>query len=247
MIKLNEIPTTAPSKFDKDKTKKKHASIVQRIGELSRLFEADKRHSLLVIFQGMDASGKDGSTRNTFSCVSPIVVSATSFKKPTDSELNHDFLWRVHKLVPAKGKIKVFNRSHYEDVLIQRVHNWIDEKTVKHRLDAINNFEKLLVQDNNTTIIKFYLHISQEKQIEKLQERKDLLRKNWKHNPNDFKEALLWSEYRNAYEDVLNNSGIPWYIIPADQKWYRNYLVAKIVLETLEKMDLRYPKLNEEG
>ncbi len=247
MIKLKDISTKAPKEFNKDETKKEHIALAQSIGEVSRIFEADKRFSLLVIFQGMDASGKDGSTRKTFSYVSPAVVSATSFKKPTTEEINHDFLWRVHKFAPEKGKIKVFNRSHYEDVLIQRVHKWIDEDTLKNRFDAINNFERLLAQDNNTKILKFYLHISQERQKQKLQERKDLLRKNWKHNPGDWEEALLWNDYRKAYEDVINKSEIPWHIIPADQKWYRNYMIAKTVLETMNEMNLRYPKLKEEA
>ena len=241
MIQLNNIPTIAPAEMGKKKTKKKTKQITQKIGEISRIYEADKNHSLLIVFQGMDTSGKDGATRETFKYVSPNIVCSTSFKKPTDLEMAHDFLWRVHKEVPPKGKIKVFNRSHYEDILIQRVHKWIDEARVKKRMESINNFEELLQYDNNTTILKFYLHISREKQKEKLQERLDLKRKNWKHNPGDWKEAELWDDYMKAYEYALNNSTIPWIIVPADQRWYRNYFVAKTVLETLENMDLKYP------
>lgn len=245
MIKLSEISPDAPSKFDKDEIKKKTKDIAKEIGELSRIFEADKNHALLVVFQGMDSSGKDGTTREVFKYVSPSIVSADSFKKPTDEEMSHDFLWRAHKIVPGKGKMKVFNRSYYEDVLIQRVHEWIDEDKVAKRISAINDFEKLLTFDNNTTILKFYLHLSPERQQEKLQERVDLLEKNWKHNPNDLVEAKLWDEYMNAYEDVLNHSKIPWNIVPADQRWYRNYYVSKIVLKTLKKMDLEYPAFEE--
>jgi len=159
--------------------------------------------------------------------------------------MSHDFLWRVHKLVPGKGKIRIFNRSHYEDVLIQKVHHWIDDKKVEDRIVAINNFESLLTKDNNTTILKFFLNLSQEKQQEKLQERIRVLEKNWKHNPNDLEESKLWDEYMDAYENVLNKSEIPWHIIPADQRWYRNYSVAKIVLKTLEDMNLKYPKIEK--
>ena len=243
MIKLSEISTRAPKELDKSDIKKETDKIAEKIGELSRIYEADRKHALLIVFQGMDGSGKDGSTRETFRFVSPAIASAHSFKKPTDEEMAHDFLWRVHKLVPAKGQIKIFNRSHYEDVLIQRVHKWIDEKRVSKRIDAINNFEQLLTFDNNTTILKFYLHLSPERQQEKLQERIELLRKNWKHNPNDLEESKLWDEYMIAYEDVINKSTIPWNIVPADQRWYRNYFVAKIVLEALEKMNLEYPTL----
>ncbi len=246
MIKLKDIPTRAPENLNKKDIKKETGKLIKKIGELSRIYEADKRHALLIVFQGMDSSGKDGATRVTFQYVSPNIVCANSFKKPTDEEMSHDFLWRVHKLVPGKGKIKVFNRSHYEDVLIQRVHKWINEEHVAKRIDAINNFEELLQFDNNTTILKFYLHLSRDKQKEKLQERLDLLRKNWKHNDNDWKEAELWDDYMFAYEDVINKSKIKWHIIPADQRWYRNYLVAKIVLETMENMDLEYPALNRD-
>lgn len=246
MIKLKDIPTTAPENLKKKVIRKETGKIIKKIGEMSRIYEADKRHALLVVFQGMDSSGKDGVTRVTFQYVSPNIVCAKSFKKPTDEEMSHDFLWRVHKVVPGKGKITVFNRSHYEDVLIQRVHNWIDEQRVSKRIEAINNFEELLQFDNHTTVLKFYLHLSRTKQKEKLQERLDLVRKNWKHNDNDWKEAELWDDYMSAYEDVLNKSKIKWHIIPADQRWYRNYLVAKTVLETLESMNLEYPKLNKD-
>ncbi len=245
MIKLTNISTRAPQHLNKKDIKKKTIKTVNKIGKLSRVYEADKTHALLVVFQGMDSSGKDGTTREVFKFVSPSIACAHSFKKPTDEEMSHDFLWRVHKLVPGKGQIRIFNRSHYEDVLIQKVHHWIDDNTVEDRIVSINNFENLLKSDNNTTILKFYLHLSHEKQKEKLQERIELLEKNWKHNPNDLKESKLWEQYMEAYENVLNKSKIPWHIIPADQRWYRNYAVAQIVLETLQNMNLKYPKLTD--
>ena len=167
------------------------------------------------------------------------------FKKPSDKEFAHDFLWRVHKQAPAKGEIKVFIRSHYEDVLIQRVHKWIDEDRVNARIDAINAWEKLLTVDNNTTVIKCYLHLSKERQLEKLQERKEEEDKFFKHNPGDWEEREHWDEYRRCYEDVINRSEIPWHIVPVDQRWYRNYVVASIVLETLESFDLGWPPLED--
>jgi PPK2 family polyphosphate:nucleotide phosphotransferase len=243
MIKLNKISTDAPKQMDKDEIKQKTKGVVAKIGDLCKIFQADQSRSLLIVLQGMDASGKDGTCREVFKFVSPTIVHAHSFKKPTDEEFAHDFLWRAHKLTPGKGKITIFNRSHYEDVLIQRVHKWIDEDRVNSRIDAINAFERNLQMDNNTTILKFYLHISQDRQKEKLQERIDLVNKNWKHNENDWKEAEKWDEYMDCYEDVINRSAIPWIIAPVDQRWYRNYFIAKKVLETLESYDLSYPSL----
>jgi PPK2 family polyphosphate:nucleotide phosphotransferase len=243
MIKIADLPSDAPKGTDKDDIKKETEKIGEEIGELCRIFQAEQKRAILIVLQGMDASGKDGSSREVFKHVSPTIVHAHSFKKPTDEEMAHDFLWRVHQHTPAKGMIKVFNRSHYEDVLIQRVHKWIDEETVDARFDAINAFERNLAKDNNTTILKFFLNISREKQKEKLQERIDLKRKNWKHNPNDWKEAEKWDDYMFAYEEVLNRSEIPWIAVPVDQKWYRNYFVAKKLLETLKSFDMEYPAL----
>lgn len=242
MIKLSDFSTRAPKNVNKENIKEETIEITQAIGELSRIFEADRDHALLVVFQGMDSSGKDGTTREVFKYVSPTIVSAHSFKKPTEEEMGHDFIWRVHKEAPEKGYIQIFNRSHYEDVLLQKVHSWIDDKKVEKRINDINNFESLL-SDNNTTILKFYLHLSHEKQKVKLQERIDILEKNWKYNPADMKESKYWDEYMDAYENVMNKNTIPWHIIPADQKWFRNYSVAKVVLKALKEMNLKYPKL----
>ncbi|MEL6865342.1 MAG: PPK2 family polyphosphate kinase [Bacteroidota bacterium] len=244
MIKLSDYPTDAPKGLDKDEIKDKTKDLADEIADLHEVMVAEKKHSLLVIFQGMDSSGKDGSSKNVFGECGPIGISVSSFKKPTELEFAHDFLWRIHKEVPQKGEIKIFNRSHYEDILIQRVHGWIDEERAEARIEAINAFEKLLVTDNKTTILKFYLHLSQERQREKLQERLDEPKKNWKHNDNDWEEAKLWDQYRWAYEEAINRCNVvPWHIVPVDQRWYRNYHIAKIVLETMQKMNMRYPVL----
>jgi PPK2 family polyphosphate:nucleotide phosphotransferase len=245
MIDLSKISTRAPKGLDKDKIKEKTEDIAKEIGELAEVMKAEKKHSLLIVFQGMDSSGKDGATENVFGATSPSHVSVKGFKKPTDEEFAHDFLWRITKEAPEKGMIKVFVRSHYEDILIQRVHKWIDEERVTQRIDAINSWENLLTQDNNTTILKFYMHLSHEKQGEKLQERIDRPDKNWKHNPGDWEERKLWDKYRWAYEDAINRSSIPWIIAPVDQRWYRNYFIADKVLETMKAMNMKLPTLKD--
>lgn len=245
MIKLSKISTKPPKDYDKKTIRQATKKMVDEIAELQYKMAAEGKRSILIILQGMDASGKDGTTKNVFKECSPTGISVTSFKKPTDEEFAHDFLWRVHKHAPAKGQIKIFNRSHYEDILIQKVHGWITPKQQKMRMDAINSFEQLLQFDNNTTVLKFYLHISPERQLEKLQERIDDPEKNWKHNDGDWKEREHWAKYRRCYEYAINNSAIPWHIIPVDSRTYRNYSVAKVVLETLKKMRFKLPTLEK--
>ncbi len=246
MIQLSKIPTKAPKGIDKDDIKKETKKMAERIADLQYVMMAEKKQSLLVIFQGMDSSGKDGATKNVFGECGPAGVNVVSFKKPTEEEFAHDFLWRVHKHAPAKGMITIFNRSHYEDVLIQRVHGWINKKRVDNRIDAINAFEELLQFDNNTTILKFYLHLSKKRQEEKLQERLDLPRKNWKHNDADWEERKHWTKYMRCYQDVINRSTIPWHVVPVDDRWYRNYCIAKIVLKTMEGFKCKFPPLETE-
>ena len=244
MIKLSDYSAKAPAKLNKKDIKKQVSHLAEEIANYQNLLLAEKKHSLMVIFQGMDASGKDGSTRNVFQDCGPSGIGAYSFKKPTDREFAHDFLWRVHKVTPGKGKIMIFNRSHYEDILIQRVHRWIDDERVAARIAAINAFEELLVKDNNTTILKFYMHISKERQQEKLQERIDIPRKQWKHNVGDWEERKSWDKYMFCYEEAINRcNAIPWHIVPCDQRWYRNYFVAQKVLETLKELDPKSPLL----
>ena len=245
MIKLSDYSSDAPIGTSKKEIEEATKELYKEVEELQESMYAEGKHSLLVVFQGMDASGKDGATRNVFKRCSPSGVRAFSFKKPTDDEFAHDFLWRVHKLTPAKGMIHVFNRSHYEDVLIQRVHGWIDEEHVSKRIAAINAFEELLQFDNNTMILKFFMNISRERQQEKLQERIDEPEKNWKHNDNDWKEAKYWDQYMEAYEDLINRCTVPWIIAPVDQRWYRNYFIAKKVVETLKGLNMKRPLLEK--
>lgn len=245
MINLSEIPTTPPKGYNKKETKKETTQIAKEIDELVETMWAERKHSLLVVVQGMDSSGKDGSTREVFKYCAPSLINAKAFGKPSDEEFAHDFLWRVQKHAPEKGKVQLFIRSHYEDILIQRVHKWIDEERVDARIAAINAWEKLLIADNNTTILKFYLHLSYERQGEKLQERIDDPEKNWKHNPGDWEERKLWDEYRRCYEDAINRSEVPWIIAPVDSRTYRNNFIAKKVLETLKSFNMKKPTIED--
>jgi PPK2 family polyphosphate:nucleotide phosphotransferase len=244
-IKLSDLPTRAPKNLDKDKAKEITKQRRDRIADLHHLLIAEKKHSVLVILQGMDGSGKDGGIRNVFGKCSPYHLQVHSFKKPTELEFAHDFLWRVHQVVPPKGELVIFNRSHYEDVLIQRVHGWISEEHVEKRIAAINAFEELLQFDNNTLILKFFLNLSHEQQEIELQERMDHPQKHWKHNPGDWEERKHWDKYMRCYEDVLNRSSLPWHIIPVDQRWYRDYLMTEIVIDALEGLQMEYPELEE--
>ncbi len=241
---LAKISTRAPEGLSKSETKEKTKALVANLEELQNKLYAESKSSLLIVLQGMDASGKDGAVREVFSSVNPQGVKVKSFKKPTEEELAHDFLWRVHKHTPAKGQIQIFNRSHYEDVLVTRVLGLTDDKTAKERFDIINSFEKLL-QERGTKILKFYLHISEERQKERFQERLNMKRKHWKFNPNDLKSAENWPEYRRYYQEVFENCSpeIPWTIVPSDQKWYKEYIIAKSINTLLEGLNMQYPAL----
>ena len=247
MIDLSTLETGAPDDFSKSEGKDLLKEYTKDIAKLQEMLLAQSQYSLLVVLQGMDASGKDGTVRDVFKRITPSGIRVHSFKKPTKLEFAHDFLWRVHQQVPEKGMIQIFNRSHYEDVLIQRVHGWINEETVHQRFRHINNFESLL-EDTGTKVIKIYLHTSKDEQLIQLNERKTDPTKHWKHNPGDFEERKHWDAYMKAYEDVFKHCGpdIPWHIVPADDNWYKEYLVAKIVKETLESLDLFYPPLQED-
>lgn len=244
-IVLSKVSASPPARLSKDKCKEKLPAMASEIAELVTRMYANRKHSLLVVLQGMDSSGKDGVCKKVFSKVPPTMVHAYSFKKPTDEEFAHDFLWRVHKQAPAKGHVKIFVRSHYEDILIQRVHGWINKKKVDNRIKSINAFEELLVQDNDTIVMKFFLHLSKARQKEKLVERIEVDRKNYKHNDGDWEERKHWRKYMNAYQDALNRSSIPWDIVPADSRWYRNYFVADKVLKRLRKLNESYPTFTE--
>ena len=238
--------TRAPKEFDKAETKEKTKKIIEELQELQNLLYAESKHSILVVLQGMDASGKDGLIRDVFGAMNPQGVTVSSFKVPTEEEMKHDFLWRIHKMAPEKGMIRIFNRSHYEDILVTRVHKWVDDDMAKKRMKAINDFEELLQQHNNTQILKFYLHVSEEEQKLRLEERLKDPAKQWKYNEKDFAEAKLRSEYAKAYEDCFKHCNvIPWTVVPSDQNWYKEYVVAKKLRDTLKSLDMRYPGLKK--
>ncbi|MEA3439914.1 MAG: polyphosphate kinase 2 family protein [Chloroflexota bacterium] len=214
-----------------------------RLEELQELMYAEDKHKLLIVLQAMDTGGKDGTIRHVFDGVNPQGVKVASFKVPTPNELAHDYLWRVHKFVPGKGEIVIFNRSHYEDVLVVRVHNLVPPEVWSRRYDHINDFERMLA-DEGTTILKFFLHISKDEQKERLQARLDEPHKQWKFSLGDLKERKLWDDYTRAYQEVLSKTSTdwaPWYIIPANRKWYRNFVIASILVDTLEGLDMTYP------
>lgn len=246
MKPLNEISTRAPEQLDKAKTKDETKKLLKELDALQNLLYACGDHSVLVILQGMDASGKDGAIRNVLGYINPQGVAVTSFKVPTEEELDHDFLWRIHLHAPRKGMIHVFNRSHYEDVLITRVHKWCADETAKKRFEAINDFEKLLTTHNKTLIFKFYLHISRDEQTQRMQERIDDDTKHWKYNPNDKEEAKLWDDYMKMYEEAMEHCNtVPWTIVPADQNWYKEFVIAQTITDGLRRLNMKYPALKE--
>jgi PPK2 family polyphosphate:nucleotide phosphotransferase len=217
---------------------------IARLDELQNVLWAEKRRALLIVLQAMDAGGKDGTIRHVMSGVNPQGCRVTSFKRPTEMELNHDFLWRVHQAVPAKGEIGIFNRSHYEDVLVARVHKLVPEAIWSKRFDQINDFERLL-KENQVTTLKFFLHIGKDEQRKRLQKRLRDPAKQWKLQPADFEERKYWRAYMEAYEDVLircSTAEVPWFVIPANKKWFRNLAVSSILAETLEAMKLKFPR-----
>jgi PPK2 family polyphosphate:nucleotide phosphotransferase len=222
-------------------------AMATEINTLQDILHAEGKRKVLLVLQGMDTSGKDGTVRHVFKETDPLGIRLASFKAPSSEELAHDYLWRVHQQVPRAGELVIFNRSHYEDVLIVKVHNWIDEAECKRRYAQINDFERLLTE-TGTTVIKCFLHISKQEQKKRLQERLDNPNKTWKFNPGDLEERKLWSDYTNAYEQAIKATSTehsPWYIVPADSKTNRNLLISRLLLSTLKKMDLNYPPVPE--
>lgn len=245
-IRLSEISTRAPKDLDKKDIKEKTDKLVAELDALQNLLYAESKHSVLIVIQGMDASGKDGLIRNALGNMNPQGVTVKSYKAPTPEELGHDFLWRIHQHAPQKGMIQIFNRSHYEDILITRVHKWCDDATAQKRMEAINDFEKLLIRHNNTHILKYYLHISPEEQQARLKERMQDPAKMWKYNENDFAEARLWDIYMEMYEDCFNNCNDPeWTIVPSDQNWYKEYVVASQLRDLLSGLHMQFPGLKK--
>lgn len=222
--------------------------LASEINALQDILNAEGKRKILLVLQGMDASGKDGTVRHVFSECDPLGIRLASFKAPSSDELAHDYLWRVHQQVPKAGELVIFNRSHYEDVLIVKVHDWIDETECQRRYAQINDFEWLL-SETGTTIIKCFLHISKEEQKVRMQERLDDPTKTWKFNPGDLKERALWTKYMQAYEQALKATSTkyaPWYVIPADSKTNRNLLISRLLLSALKEMKLSYPPIPAE-
>jgi len=228
----------------KVEAKKQNAVIQDRLADLQELLYAGHQWKLLIVLQGMDTSGKDGTIRHVMAGFNPVGTRVVSFKKPSPEELDHDYLWRAHREVPGKGEVVVFNRSHYEDVLVVRVHSLVPEATWQKRYDHISAFEQML-NDEGSVILKFFLHISKEEQRARLQARIENPTKRWKFQPGDLEERKLWKDYQRAYEDALSRTSTesaPWYVVPANQKWYRNYVVGSVIVDQLESLHMKYPE-----
>jgi PPK2 family polyphosphate:nucleotide phosphotransferase len=230
------------------KAKKEAARLLEsyneRLGELQQLLYAEAAHKVLVVLQGMDTSGKDGTIKHVFHTINPLGVKAANFKRPNDTEVAHDYLWRVHKDTPASGELVIFNRSHYEDVLVVRVHGLVPEEVWRRRYRHLREFERLLA-DEGTVIRKFFLHISAGEQRARLQERLDNPAKNWKFEHGDIEERRRWDDYQRAYADALSETSTdyaPWYVVPSDQKWFRNLLISKVLIDSLEDLGMHYPE-----
>jgi len=243
IIKLNKIDTKAPNDVEKESTKKDFEKYSKRLGELQNLLYASKEKSVLIILQGMDASGKDGTIKNVFNGVNPMGCKVKSFKKPTEEELSYDFLRRIHIHTPQKGMIQIFNRSQYEDILVPTVHKIVSTKELERRMMQIVDFERML-NENGTEILKFYLHISPEEQKARIEKRIYDPKKQWKYDPSDTTEAKYWDSYIKVYEKIFKESEdvAKWEVIPADDKWYRNYLITKHIVKKLEALKMKLPE-----
>jgi len=243
-VKLSRFDPDDTAGFkDKSEAKDLLEKNISRLSDLQYLLYAENERALLIVLQAMDAGGKDGTIRHVMSGVNPQGCRVTSFKVPSAEEASHDFLWRIHKAVPARGGIGIFNRSHYEDVLIVRVHGLVPKSVWEQRYGQINAFERILA-DNNVTILKFFLNISKDEQKARLKSRLKDADKNWKISPADIDERKYWDDYMKAYEDALTRCSTdwaPWYIIPANGKWFRNLAVSQIIVETLERFDMKFP------
>ena len=216
-----------------------------KVDQLQYVMHAEKKHSLLIVFQSIDAGGKDGVVRHLLTTMNPAGCRVIAFKQPTQLELGHDFLWRIHAHAPIKGAIAIFNRSHYEDVLTVRVNRLVTPEVWSNRYALINDFERLLVTDNNTTILKFFLHISKEEQLARFKQRLDDPSRRWKISECDYRERARWNDYTDAFEDMLTKTSTqeaPWFIVPANNRWYRDLIVTQIIAETLERLEMRLPE-----
>jgi len=245
-VKLHRYdPGETPQGADKDEGDGLLASVLQDLGKLQYRLYAERRQGLLVVLQGIDGSGKDGTIRHVMTGMNPAGCVVTSFKEPTKLELDHDFLWRVHPHAPAKGDVAVFNRSHYEDVLVVRVHRLVPKDMWSKRYALIREFEHLLRTAGGTTVVKFFLHISKEEQLKRFEQRLEDPERQWKIAESDYTERDRWDDYVEAYEDALTETSTehaPWYVVPADKKWVRNLMVAKVLVDTLKSMNIRPPE-----
>lgn len=235
-------------KNSKEKAKQKLVDLRKELADLQEVLYAEGKHKVLIVIQAMDTGGKDGTIRAVFEGVNPQGVRVASFKVPTAQELAHDYLWRVHQKVPGRGELVIFNRSHYEDVLVVRVHGMIDDKETRRRYDQIKDFERMLAQQG-TLILKFFLHISKDEQKERLLERIDIPSKQWKFNPGDIKERELWGAYMKAFQNAITATSTdyaPWYIVPANRNWYRNLIVASVIVDALKDLKMKYPAPSED-
>lgn len=240
------MSTRATEHIDKDDVKKENKNLIEQIAEYQKIMYAQEKYSLLIILQGVDAAGKDGTIKRIFKGINPLGCKVKGFKKPTEDEFAHDFLWRVHEHAPAKGMIQIFNRSHYEDILVPSVEGYFTKKIIDERYELINNFEKLL-QHNGTTVLKFYLHISKEEQHERLIERIENREKHWKHNDGDWDSRAKWDAYMEVYERIFKECNeVPWHIVPADQNWNKVNIVCKKTIEAFEQMNLAWPELDSD-
>jgi PPK2 family polyphosphate:nucleotide phosphotransferase len=243
-VKLSKYDAGDTLGWDKGhKTKTTLAKTIERLDQLQYLLYAEHKHAVLVVLQGPDAAGKDGTIRHVMAGINPQGCLVTAFKKPTPEEESHDYLWRIHKAVPPIGDIGIFNRSHYEDVLVVRVHDLVPKDVWSKRYDQINNFEQMLAE-NHVRVLKFFLHISKDEQKERFQGRIDDKDRRWKISEADFAERRFWDDYTKAYEEVLSRcstSVAPWYVIPSNKKWFRNLAVSHIIVETLEDMRMKFP------
>ncbi len=245
-LRLKEIDPNDDALFPKGKTDGKEAllKLNDRLESLQELLFAEQKHKLMVVLQAMDTGGKDGVIRHVFEGVNPQGVRVASFKAPTPLELAHDYLWRIHQQTPGKGEMVIFNRSHYEDVLVVRVHEMVPKAVWSKRYEQINAFEKALAEEG-TTILKFFLHIDRDEQKKRLEERRDDPEKRWKFNVGDLKERALWDQYMKAYEVAISKTSTPWapwYVVPANKKWYRNLVVASVIINKLESLGMAYPE-----
>lgn len=243
--RLDAMTTKAKSYHDdRDSAEREFEELRDELAELQRRVYAEGKHKLLIVLQAMDAGGKDGTIRHVFRGVNPQGVRVNSYKSPSERELAHDFLWRIHQAVPAVGMIGIFNRSHYEDVLVVRVEDLVPKKVWEARFEQINQFERMLTE-TGTTILKFYLHISKAEQAERFQARLDDPKKNWKFSLADLEKRKKWDDYIAVYEDALNRcttDWAPWHVIPADQKWYRNLAIARVIVHTIRRLKPKFPK-----